>query len=462
MKEGRKAPAPEHMASRAVYILRSFSADVRATVGLHSTCRHHCPGHCVSVLKVHHILCRQEGEQATASIESANKQPAPRREDTENFDVVVEAADEVADVRKDEKRSDSYRNTLAQTVAVRNRETGGSSLNSLRGAARATAESIGRTRHGGGVAGASGASTPRGGGPVAAGGANGADQAVFLDSAGVNSGRNPVDSNPRGAAAAGAGTGFQDNAAFAPNGVSPLSSCNIGGAASIISAGTASVRENGGVSPDAQQAAEGQAKHEKSSTAEDAEKLRAEMKREAVRQAALGGSHNASASSLSAPATTSANASGAHHVARSSAFDGGPGDAGTIANGAASASGAANANDTNDETAEATKSAFVVRATSESSEYANPDLRDNATSSSASQAADEAANGANSEPEASGDSASAKGAPARSVASDDWDAAMQLSVDGMVREELKWLKADGYLAGHATFHLVSVKLPLTH
>ena len=40
----------------------------------------------------------------------------------------------------------------------------------------------------------------------------------------------------------------------------------------------------------------------------------------------------------------------------------------------------------------------------------------------------------------------------------EWEAQMELSVDGMVREELKWLKSDGYLAGHATFHEVRAQL----
>ena len=35
-----------------------------------------------------------------------------------------------------------------------------------------------------------------------------------------------------------------------------------------------------------------------------------------------------------------------------------------------------------------------------------------------------------------------------------YDTQMDLDVDAMVREELKWLKADGYLAGNASFHQV--------
>jgi hypothetical protein len=36
----------------------------------------------------------------------------------------------------------------------------------------------------------------------------------------------------------------------------------------------------------------------------------------------------------------------------------------------------------------------------------------------------------------------------------EWDTDMDLDIDGMVRQEIAWLKADGYLAGQASFFSV--------
>jgi hypothetical protein len=97
-------------------------------------------------------------------------------------------------------------------------------------------------------------------------------------------------------------------------------------------------------------------------------------------------------------------------------------------------SSSANVND--DTAAEAAGTKVYAAGSSASSEYDNPNVRDHDDTEGEEENAD-----------------SDRGSGGRHHAGG-WDRHMTLSIEGMVRDELKWLKNDGYLAGHASFHPV--------
>ena len=92
------------------------------------------------------------------------------------------------------------------------------------------------------------------------------------------------------------------------------------------------------------------------------------------------------------------------------------------------------ASDGESDAVKASKRVYRARSGSDESNYSNPDLWDRGQDDGGG-GGDDAEDGA----------ASEDSAP--SVDEQEWDAQLELNVDSMVREEIKWLKADGYLAG---------------
>ena len=95
---------------------------------------------------------------------------------------------------------------------------------------------------------------------------------------------------------------------------------------------------------------------------------------------------------------------------------------------------------------EAAETTVYAAHSSASSEYDNPNVRDHDESEGEEECAEEDDDDA--------DDAGESGDKACEQHTGGWDRHMTLSVEGMVRDELKWLKKDGYLAGHVTFHQV--------